>query len=85
MSLKIVFIVIFLFILVSLGMALKHMINPKDEQHSKKTANALTFRIGLSLLLFIIIYIALATGLIRPQGIGARIHGAQQAFEVPEK
>lgn len=74
MIIKIVVIVAFLLIIASLGSALYHLVNHGDQEQSEKTAKALTFRIGLSVLLFILIFIAYATGLLKPEGIGARIH-----------
>jgi membrane protease YdiL (CAAX protease family) len=73
MSIKIIFIIVFIFILISLGSALVHMVRYKGQEHSAKTAKALTYRIGLSLLLFLLMFIAYATGLIKPEGIGARM------------
>lgn len=73
MVIKILIIVAFVAILASLGSALFHLVKHKDGDESKKTAQALTFRIGLSLLLFILLFVAYATGLLQPHGIGARI------------
>lgn len=73
MTLKLVAIVIFLAILTSLGTALFHLVRRGEQQASAKTAKALTFRIGLSLLLFILLVIALAGGWLKPSGIGARM------------
>lgn len=73
MLIKTLVIVAFIAILVSLGSALFHLVKRKDGEESKKTAQALTFRIGLSLLLFILLFVAYATGLLQPHGIGARI------------
>ncbi len=73
MPIKIVFIIVFIFIIISLGNALFHMVRNKDQEHSAKTAKALTFRIGLSLVLFLLMFIAYSTGLIEPKGIGARM------------
>ena len=69
---KIIIIIAFVAILFSLGNALFHLV--KHEEQSKKTVHALTFRIGLSILLFIFLFIAMATGLIKPHGIGSRMH-----------
>jgi flagellar basal body-associated protein FliL len=69
---KIIIIIAFIAVIFSLGNALFHLV--KHEERSKKTVNALTFRIGLSILLFIFLFIATATGLITPHGIGSRIH-----------
>ncbi len=75
MLIKIFVIFAFILIILSLGSALFHLVKRKelDEQASRKTAKALTWRISLSLALFILIFLAYATGLIKPQGIGARI------------
>ena len=74
MLIKTLIIVAFLTIIVSLGSALFHIVKHKNDEDSRKTAKALTLRIGLSLGLFILLFIALATGLIQPHGIGARMH-----------
>lgn len=73
MFIKTLVIVVFLAIIVSLGSALFHLVKRPDGEQSQKTARALTFRIGLSLLLFVMLFIAYATGLLQPHGIGARI------------
>jgi len=78
MSIKIIFIVVFLFILFSLGSALFHLVIRKDQQDSSKTVKALTYRVGISILLFISLYIALITGMIKPEGIGARMQMQKQ-------
>jgi L-asparagine transporter-like permease len=70
---KIIAIIAFIAIIISLGSALFHLIKTPNDEQSNKTAKALTVRIGLSLLLFILIFIAFASGLIEPHGIGARI------------
>lgn len=82
MTIKIVFIIIFISILISLGSALFQLVTHKDQSHSKKTAKALTYRIGLSLILFIALFVSYATGLIKPDGIGAKMHMKKP---VPEK
>ena len=78
MPIKIFFVIAFIIIIFSLGSALFHLVNRKEQQHSNKTVKALTFRIGLSLVLFIMMYIAYATGLIKPEGIGARMQMLKQ-------
>ncbi len=78
MSIKIIFVIAFIIIILSLGSALFHLVNRKDQEHSDKTVKALTFRIGLSLVLFIMMYIAYATGLIKPEGVGARMQMLKQ-------
>jgi len=76
---KIIVIACFLLIIASLGTALYNLIAKKPEEHSPKTVQALTVRIGLSLLLFIFVFIAFRSGLIEPHGIGAKIEQSRQA------
>lgn len=78
MSIKIIFIVIFIFILFSLGSALFNLVSHKNKEHSEKTVKALSYRIGISLVLFILMYLAYVTGMIKPEGIGARIQMLKQ-------
>ena len=72
MIVKTIIILAFILVLISLGTALFHLVNHKEQ--SKKTAQALSFRIGLSLLLFIFLFIAVMTGIIKPHGIGVKMH-----------
>lgn len=74
MTIKILFILVFISILFSLGSALFHLVKHKNQDHSKKTAKALTYRIGISLVLFIALFVSYATGLIKPNGIGTKMH-----------
>jgi uncharacterized membrane protein len=76
---KILVIIAFILIIISLGSALFHLIQPKSAEQSEKTVKALTFRIALSLILFIFVFIMVATGLYKPQGIGANIAQHQAA------
>lgn len=69
--LKILIILVFLTILISLGTALFHLISHRET--SEKTVKALTYRISISLALFIILAIALMSGLIQPSGIGMQM------------
>ncbi|MCK5478894.1 MAG: twin transmembrane helix small protein [Methylococcales bacterium] len=78
MPIKIIFIILFIIIIFSLGSALFHLVKRKDQEQSEKTAKALTIRIGLSLVLFVMIFIAYATGMIKPEGIGARMQMMKQ-------
>jgi predicted anti-sigma-YlaC factor YlaD len=55
-------------ILVSLGSALRHLV--REPQGSRKMVKALSWRIGLSVLLFVLLMLGVATGLIEPHGIG---------------
>ncbi len=67
MSVKLIVIILFLLIVVNLGSALFFML--KDKGQNKRTVNALTWRIGLSVLVFICLLIAYALGFIEPHGI----------------
>jgi len=78
MLIKLIFIAVFVFILISLGLALFNLAKNKNPEHSVKTFKALRIRIGLSLVLFILMFIAYTTGLIKPEGIGARIEMMKQ-------
>lgn len=83
MSIKLIAVLIFVAIIASLGKALFHLVKHSDAEHSQKTAKALTFRIGLSLGLFILLFLAVAAGLFRPSGIGARIQQEQSVTSEP--
>ena len=67
MIFKILAVIMLLTILSSLGMGLVYMM--KDKGQSDRTVKALTFRIGLSVALFLLFIIAAATGLITPHGV----------------
>lgn len=57
------------FIVFNLGAGLYHMMRDKGE--SDRTLKALTWRIGLSVALFLLLMLGIATGVIEPHGIGA--------------
>jgi len=71
---KVLLVAVFLTIILSLGSALYHLVKHKGDASSEKTVKALTFRIGLSMLLFIFVFILVATGIITPHGIGSKVH-----------
>ncbi len=54
-------------IIVSLGSALYYLATTNND--SRKTVNALTVRVGLSVALIALLFIAWAFGLIQPHGI----------------
>ena len=58
----------FLFILWNLGAGLYYMM--VDKGRTTRTVKSLTWRIGLSVALIVLVVIAIATGLIEPHGIG---------------
>lgn len=82
---KTIIIAVFLMIIFSLGSALYHLVKHKsDAGPSPKIVKALTVRIGLSVLLFIIVFILVATGVFHPQGIGSRIHTQKPSTETQQ-
>lgn len=56
----------FIAIVLSLGSALLHLVRGKGD--SKKMARALTVRVGLSILLFVLLLLAWSLGWIQPHG-----------------
>lgn len=68
MIFKIFIVFLLLVVLVSLGSALYHLVNNKG--NSDKLVKSLTWRIGLSVGIFIILLIGQAVGLIQPHGLG---------------
>lgn len=64
---KAIIIVLFLFILYALGSALYFLV--KDTDNSDRIVKALTWRIGLSLLLFVFLMFSFAMGWITPHNI----------------
>ena len=72
-AIKILIIIVLFAIVGSLGSALFHLSkgrNDPNNQDSKKMARALTFRIGLSVVLFILLMLAYYNGLIEPNKLG---------------
>jgi len=64
---KIFIIILLIIVLVSLGSALYHLVNNKG--NSDKLIKSLTWRIGLSAGIFILLLIGQALGLIQPHGL----------------
>jgi hypothetical protein len=64
---KFVVIALLAVILVSLGSGLVFLIT--DRGRTKRTVKALTLRIGLSLVAFLILMVGFATGVIKPHGL----------------
>jgi hypothetical protein len=67
MWIKLVILLAFAGILLSLGSALVFLV--RDKGDSNRTLRALTFRIGLSIGLFVFIMVLVATGVIQPHGV----------------
>jgi Protein of unknown function (DUF2909) len=64
---KLVIVFVLVAIVVSLGSGLFHLV--KDDGQSKRMVNALTVRIALSVLLFVLLFVAWKSGLIVPHGL----------------
>ena len=64
---KILVIAVFLGILFSLGSGMVYLI--KDKGESDRTVKALTFRIGISIALFGLLFVLWWAGLITPHGV----------------
>jgi hypothetical protein len=64
---KLLIILVLAAIIVSLGSGLFHLV--RDEGQSGRMVNALTLRIALSVLLFVLLFVAWRSGLIVPHGI----------------
>ena len=67
MLIKIVVVLMLLLILASLGSGLFFLI--RDQGRNPRTVKALTMRIALSVVLFVLLMLAYATGLIAPHGL----------------
>jgi succinate dehydrogenase/fumarate reductase cytochrome b subunit len=65
---KILIVIVLIAIILSLGSGLFHLVNDKGD--SKKMVRALTIRVGLSVALFILLFIAWQQGIIEPHGPG---------------
>ena len=70
--LRLVIVLAFLAIVVSLGSALYHLARGPGKGDSRKMARSLTIRVVLSILLFLLIMAAWWAGLIAPHGLQPR-------------
>ncbi len=67
MLIKVILIVLFIAMLVSLASALFFLV--KDKGESNRTAKALTFRIAIAVCIFVFLFVAYFAGLIEPHGL----------------
>ena len=67
MAMKIVIVILLLAIFVALGFGLLHLLSGRGD--SVKLAKSLTWRVGISIGLFVLLMIGMATGLIQPHGL----------------
>jgi cytochrome bd-type quinol oxidase subunit 2 len=67
---KILVVIVLFAIVISLGSALFHLSRGgRTEEDSRKMARALTIRVGLSLVLFLLLMAAWYAGLLKPVGM----------------
>ncbi|KTD18331.1 twin transmembrane helix small protein [Legionella jordanis] len=64
---KAIILIVMLIILIALGSSLIFLV--RDEGKTKRTVKALTWRIGLSLLLFLFLFLAFSMGWITPHAV----------------
>ena len=69
MLVKMIIVIFLLIIMYSLGSALYYLTHERNEADANRVVKALTWRIGLSLVLFILLFVAYALGWIKPHGI----------------
>lgn len=67
MIFKIIILALLAVVIFSLGSAMYHLVSKKGD--SDKLIKSLTWRIGLSVFIFILLFIGQATGLITPHGL----------------
>ncbi|MCP0914528.1 MULTISPECIES: twin transmembrane helix small protein [Legionella] len=67
MLVKAIILIVMLIILIALGSGLVFLV--RDEGKTKRTVKALTWRIGLSLSLFILLFLAFVFGWITPHSL----------------
>jgi len=64
---KIIVLILLAIVLITLGSALYHLISNKGD--SEKLLKSLTWRIGLSVFIFVLLFVGQAVGLITPHGL----------------
>ncbi len=64
---KVVIVAALLAIVISLGLALWRLVS--DRGDSERAVKALTFRIGLSIVLFVLLVLGMLTGVVVPHGV----------------
>lgn len=65
---KVIIVLFLILILYNLGAGLYYMI--VDKGQTKRTVNALTWRVGLSIALVVLVVLGIWSGVITPHGIG---------------
>lgn len=74
---KILIVFVLFLIIVSLAVALRHLL--LEGERSPKTAQALTVRIGMSIALFILLLIGYKAGILHPHGLKTAANQAPPA------
>jgi len=64
---KILIIILLIAILVSLASGMFFMV--RDKGKTRRTVTSLTYRITISIVLFVLLFVGYATGLIKPHGV----------------
>lgn len=78
---RILIILILLVIVASLGSALIYLL--RDRSRSVRTVKALTFRIGLSIALFVLLVLGYAFGLLQPHGLRLGVRSSGPSAPAP--
>ena len=65
---KIIIVIFLVLILYNLGAGLYYMI--VDKGQTKRTVNALTWRVGLSAVLILLVLLGMWSGVLQPHGVG---------------
>jgi putative copper export protein len=65
---KVLILVVLAAIVTSLGLGMFHLV--RDERESKRMVNTLTVRIALSVLLFVLLFVAWRSGMLEPHSVG---------------
>lgn len=79
MLMKILIVVFLLLIIVSLAVALRHLL--LEGERSPKTAKALTVRIGMSIALFFLLLLGYKAGILHPHGLKTAANQPQPAAD----
>ncbi|EKD53671.1 MAG: hypothetical protein ACD_60C00162G0026 [uncultured bacterium] len=69
MVIKIIILLFLVVIIYSLGSALYYLTHERNQSDSTRVVKALTWRIALSLLLFVLLFVAYSLGWIKPHGV----------------
>lgn len=78
---QILIILILLVIVASLGSALVYLL--KDRSRSVRTVKALTFRIGLSIALFVLLLLGYTFGVLQPHGLRLDVRSSGSNTSAP--